>query len=101
MLDAGIRAGKVHTDYVSGKDWQKRAAVETAGFGFGTALGVWAGGQTVTTGLGIALLATPAGWVIIIGASIAVGIIAAKAGDGIGQLAANKSYDLGTWLNGL
>jgi hypothetical protein len=39
--------------------------------------------------------------VIINGASIAVGIVAAKAGDGIGQLAANKSYDLGTWLNGL
>jgi hypothetical protein len=39
--------------------------------------------------------------VIINSASITAGIVAAKAGDGIGQLAANKSYDLGTWLNGL
>ena len=55
----------------------------------------------VETGLGIALLATPAGWVIVIGASIAVGILAAKGGDWFGQLAANTGYDFGTWLNGL
>ena len=83
------------------KNWQKRAAVETAGFGLSTAEGLATGAAVVEAGLGIALLAPPVGWVIIIGASIAVGIVAAKAGDGIGQLAANKSYDLGTWLNGL
>jgi hypothetical protein len=101
VLDAGIRAGKVHTDYLSGKDWQKRAAVETAGFGLGTYAGLVTGSAVIKSGLGIALLATPAGWVFIIGASITVGIIAAKAGDEMGQLAANKSYDFGTWLNGL
>jgi len=85
VLDAGIRAGKVHTDYLSGKDWQKRAAVETAGFGLGTALGVCAGGQAVAAGLSIALLATPAGWIFIIGSSIAFGIVAAKGGDWLGQ----------------
>lgn len=101
VLDAGVRVGNVHVDYLSGKNWQKRAAVETAGFGVGTALGVWAGGQTVAAGLGIALLATPVGWVIIIGASITVGIVAAKAGDKLGKFSANQAYDFGTWLNNL
>lgn len=103
MLDAGVRAGDVHVDYLSGKDWQKRAAVEAAGFGFGTAAGIFAGQTVVSSaaGLGVALLATPVGWVIIIGAAITVGIVAAKGGDWFGQLAANKSYDFGTWLNGL
>ncbi|MGK0249950.1 MAG: hypothetical protein ACI910_002714, partial [Oleispira sp.] len=101
VLDAGIRAGDVHVDYLSGKNWQKRAAVEATGFGFSTAAGLATGTAIVEVGLGIAMLATPVGWVFIIGASITVGILAAKAGDGIGQLAANKSYDLGTWLNGL
>jgi len=103
VLDAGIRAGNVHVDYLSGNNWQKRAAVEATGFGFGTASGLIAGAATTqaATSLGIALLATPVGWVIIIGASIAVGIIAAKAGDEIGKFGANQAYDLGTWLNNL
>jgi hypothetical protein len=101
VLDAGIRAGDVHVDYLSGNNWQKRATVEMTGFGVSTALGVWAGGQAVAAGLGIALLATPVGWVIIIGASIAVGIVAAKAGDKLGKFSANQAYDFGTWLNSL
>jgi hypothetical protein len=101
VLDAGIRAGNVHTDYVSGKNWQKRAAVETAGFGFGTYAGLATGAAVIEAGLGIALLATPIGWIIVIGASVAVGIVAAKSGDIAGKFAANQAYDLGTWLNDL
>lgn len=100
-IDATSRIGDVHVDYLSGKDWQKRAAVEATGFGLGTYAGLVTGAAVIKAGLGIALLATPVGWVFVIGTSIAVGIIAAKAGDSIGQLAANKSYDFGTWLNGL
>ena len=103
VLDAGIRAGKVHTDYLSGKDWQKRAAVETAGFGTSTFFGIAAGQATIAgaSNLGIALLATPAGWIIIMGAAITIGMIAAKSGDIAGKIAANQAYDLGTWLNSL
>ncbi len=101
VLDAGIRAGNVHTDYLAGRNWQKRAAVETVGFGLGTAAGLWVGGQAITAGLGIAMLATPVGWVIIIGAAIAVGIVAAKSGDIAGKWAANKAFDIGDWLNSL
>ena len=101
MLDAGVRAGNVHVDYLSGKNWQKRAAVETAGFGTSAVFGIAAGTAAIKAGLGIALLATPLGWVLIIGASIAVGIVAAKSGDIAGKWAANQAYDLGTWLNSL
>jgi hypothetical protein len=103
VIDGIVRMGHVHVDYLSGKNWEKRAVVETTGFGFATAAGIFAGQTVVSSaaGLGIALLATPAGWVIIIGAAITVGIVAAKGGDWFGQLAANKSYDFGTWLNGL
>ena len=100
-IDATSRIGNVHVDYLSGKNWQKRAAVEATGFGLGTALGLWAGGQAVTAGLGIAMLATPVGWVIIIGASIATGIIAAKGGDIAGKWAANEAYNISSWLNSL
>ncbi len=101
VLDAGIRAGKVHTDYLSGKDWQKRAAVETAGFGTSTFFGIAAGQATVTaaSGLGIALLATPVGWVIIVGAAITVGIVAAKAGDNLGRGLSEFLYDKSSSVN--
>lgn len=101
VLDAGVRAGNVHTDYLAGRNWQKRAVVETTGFGLGSAAGLAVGAATIKAGLGIALLATPVGWVIIIGASIAVGIVAAKAGDEIGKFGANQAYEFGSWLNNL
>jgi len=101
VLDAGVRAGNVHVDYLSGKNWEKRATSEIAGFGFGTAAGLATGAAVVEAGLGIALLATPVGWVIIIGASLAVGVLAAKAGDNFGKFSANQAYDFGTWLNSL
>ena len=101
VLNAGLRADKVHDDYLAGRNWQKRAAVEAAGFGLATAGGLWVGGQAVTAGLGIAMLATPVGWVFIIGSSIAVGIVAAKGGDAIGKWSANSAFNLGDWLNSL
>ena len=102
VLDAGVRAGNVHIDYLAGRNWQRRAAVETTGFGFGTAAGLAVGQATITAaaGLGIALLATPVGWVIIICAAIAVGILAAKGGDVIGQNAAGYLYDKSSTFNG-
>jgi len=102
-LDAGVRAGNVHVDYLSGKNWQKRAAVETSGFGLGTAAGLFAGQAVVSSaaGLGIALLSTPVGWLIIIGAAITVGIIAAKSGDMAGKFIANQAYDMSSRFNSL
>ena len=99
MLDAGVRANAVHNDYLAGRNWQKRAAVEASGFGLATAGGIAAGVGIVEAGLSIAMLATPVGWVFIIGSSIAVGIVAAKVGDGNGQGIAGYLYDKSSILN--
>ena len=99
VLDAGIRAGNVHTDYLSGKDWQKRAVVEATGFGLGTYAGLTTGAAVIEAGLGIALLATPAGWVFIIGSSIAFGIVAAKGGDWLGQGLSELLYNTSSNIN--
>jgi hypothetical protein len=103
VIDAGVRMGNVHVNYLSGKNWEKRTAVEATSFATSAIFGIAAGQSTVTatSGLGIALLATPVGWIIIVGAAITVGIIAAKSGDFFGRFAANQAYDLGTWLNSL
>ena len=98
VLDAGVRAGEVHLDYLAGRNWQRRAAVETAGFGFGVAAGIAAGQATVGY-LSIALLATPLGWVFIIGAALTVGCVAAKGGDLFGKSLASGAYDLSSWIS--
>ena len=105
VLDTGIRVGNVHVDYLSGKDWQRRAVVETTGLGAAGAagaLGAYAGsavGTAAISALNIALLATPVGWCIIIGSALAVGYFSAKAGDGIGQYAAGRVYDTSSSIN--
>ena len=99
VIDAGIRAGNVHTDYLSGNNWQKRAAVETTSFATSAFFGIAAGTAAIEAGLGIALLATPLGWVFIIGASIAVGIVAAKVGDNLGQGLSEFLYDSSSTMN--
>ena len=37
------RVGNVHVDYLSGKNWEKRAAAEATGFAFDTTGGILAG----------------------------------------------------------
>ena len=49
--------------------------------------------MSYSAGLGIAMLATPLGWVFIIGAAITIGIIAAKGGDRFGQGFSEFLYD--------
>jgi hypothetical protein len=95
VIDAGRRAGNVHLDYLAGQNWQRRAAVETVGFGLSTAAGLWVGQATIgaATGLGIAMLATPVGWCFIIGSALVLGYVAAKAGDWAGKELANLSYN--------
>ncbi|MFU2510557.1 hypothetical protein [Pseudoalteromonas sp. ASV78] len=92
-IDAGIRADNVYNDYKAGKDWQRRAVVETTGFGFGTAAGAFVGGATITAGVGIAIAMGPVGWVILIGAGLGAGYAAGKAGDSTGQAFAGMLYD--------
>ncbi|WDE11848.1 hypothetical protein [Thalassomonas haliotis] len=105
ILDTGIRVGNVHVDYLSGKDWQRRAVIETTGLGaagFAGSLGAMAGsavGTAAITTLNVALLATPVGWCLVIGTALAFGYGAAKGGDWIGQTLSGKVYDASANIN--
>jgi len=99
MFDAYLRVDSVYADYTAGKDWQRSAVMETAGFGFGTAAGIYVGTNVVTAALGVTLLATPVGWFFVIGAGLAAGYGAAKFGDWASKQAAGYAYDQSSKLN--
>ncbi|XQF92801.1 hypothetical protein ACOBV9_17915 [Pseudoalteromonas espejiana] len=93
-IDAGLRADSVYNEYKAGEDWQRKAVVETTGFGLGTAAGAYAGGATITAGVGIAIAMGPVGWVILIGVGLGVGYAAGKVGDAAGKGFSGLVYDL-------
>ncbi|KXO07088.1 hypothetical protein AKG98_2656 [Moritella sp. JT01] len=101
VLDAGFRVNKVLDAKENGADWQKNMVQETAGFGFGGALGIFVGEGAV----GIAsvfLASTPLGWAIMIGIGLGAGYYASKAGDSLGQAISGAVYDTSSkirWFN--
>lgn len=94
VLDAVVRTDKVYTEYQSGGNWGKTAAVQAAGFGAGTAAGLAVGAETIALGTGIAIAMGPVGWVILIGVGLGTGYAASKFADNAAQRVANKAYDL-------
>ncbi|WP_281556821.1 hypothetical protein [Thalassomonas sp. RHCl1] len=93
LLDAGFRGEDVYLDYKAGKDWQRRAVVETTGFGFSTAAGAWVGSTVTTAAVSLLMVSTPLGWAFVIGAGLTAGYAAAKTGDWIGKGLAGNIYD--------
>ena len=93
ILDAGFRVQGVSADKTAGRDWQRRAVMETTGFGLGAAAGAYVGGGIIASTLGVALMATPVGWVLVIGAGITAGYFAAKGGDILGKGLSGVMYD--------
>jgi hypothetical protein len=92
VLDAGIRINRVRETYDQGGDWARTATVETVGMGFGFAAGYAT--TLAVAGLGtLFLAATPVGWMIMIGAGITAGYMAATAFDVFGKDLAGKLYD--------
>ena len=59
IFDAGIRINGVRADKAAGNDWQRKAVMETTGFGLGAAAGVFTGSAIIGSTVGIALMATP------------------------------------------
>lgn len=99
IFDAGIRINGVRADKAAGNDWQRKAVMETTGFGLGAAAGVFTGSAIIGSTVGIALMATPVGWVFVIGAGITAGYFAAKKADFFGQGVAGAIYDRNTeWI---
>jgi hypothetical protein len=101
VVDAGFRAEDVYGQYKAGDNWQKSAAVESTAFAVEVMGGAAAGSVATTvvaTALGVALAATPVGWVIIVGAGLAAGYAGAVMGDSAGRYAANKVYETSSAL---
>jgi hypothetical protein len=99
VVDAGFRAEDVYDQYKAGGNWQKSAAVETAALGMSGFVGGLLGtamASGVELALGVALVATPVGWALIIGAGLAAGYAGAVAGDYLGRTAAEEAYSSST-----
>ncbi|NRB42073.1 MAG: hypothetical protein HRU20_26975 [Pseudomonadales bacterium] len=67
--------------------------METTAFGASTAMGMFVGNAVVASMLGVAMFATPVGWVFAIGIGLAAGYTAAKIGDRIGKNVSATLYD--------
>ncbi|UZJ46019.1 hypothetical protein OOT55_08210 [Marinimicrobium sp. C6131] len=93
VLDAGVRLHSVHDSYQRNENWQRELALETTGFGFGGATGLWAGKGTVAALTALGLGSTPVGWVVMIGVGITAGFFAAKEGDSWGRQIAAWLFD--------
>ena len=93
-IDLGRRGLNVHEVYEAGGDWQRQAFVETGGFGLGVAASA---GLTsaAATALEVIVLATPAGWALIVAGLVAAGLVAAgsMAISSLGEYEAGIVYD--------
>ncbi len=67
--------------------------METTGFGLGAAAGTFVAGKIIASALGVALMATPVGWVLVIGVGITAGYFSAKGGDVLGKGLSGFIYD--------
>lgn len=92
-LDAGLRLRSVHDSYQRNENWQRELSREATGFGIGGASGMAAGQATVGALTMIGLGATPLGWVVVIGAGVAVGYTAATKMDGFGKWLADLIWN--------
>lgn len=94
-LDAGIRINGIHTTYKQGGNWQREAAIQAAGFGFGGAAGLATGKAIIGSLTAIGLGLTPFGWVVLIGVGLAAGFGAAYVTDNGFQKVTGWIYDRG------
>ena len=101
VIDFTSRVGAIHNTYKAGGNWEKKMFVEGSGF----AMGAITGAAMVKGGLALLALATPAGWVYLIGAGIAITAAAATASmvaDSQTKSVAEWGYDpLMEWINSL
>ena len=90
VLDFAMRTEKVYHAEDSWREGtvQYSGFVASAGTGALVAMG--------TNAIGMALMLSPAGWVVLIGAAVVVGFMAASYADNKFQGAAGYGYDTGT-----
>jgi hypothetical protein len=92
-VDIGFRANKVHQKYQSNGEWEREIAVQTGGFGGAALTGLATGRVVAITMARVALAATPWGWALMIGSSIAIGAYAAAQADQKLQRWTGQAYD--------
>ncbi len=93
-VDLGMRVNRVHEQHEARGDWQRSAVTEAAGFVISGMAGVALTGAAVQT-LNVIALATPAGWVLVLGGAALAGVITAGsilAGTGT-EYVAGSIYD--------
>lgn len=93
VLDAGARLAGVYESYQRNENWQRELSREATGFGIGGASGMLAGQATVGALTMIGLGVTPLGWVVVIGAGIAVGFSTGSKMDSFGKWLADLLWN--------
>lgn len=91
-LDVGFRGQRVHSEYQSRGEWEREIAVQAGGL-VGATGGGAVGARVALTAGRLALAATPMGWAVIIGSSIAIGAVAAYQADEFGQGFIGRMWD--------
>ncbi len=101
-IDLGRRVLNVHATHEDGGDWHRQAFVESAAFSAGAwSAGVLAG--SAAAALDVFVVATPAGWVLLIAAGlIAAGVVMAGSAtfSQSVETAAGQLYDIAVKLHG-
>lgn len=91
LLDFGLRTNKVNTAYLNGGDGDRMAVTQYSGFAANAVTGFMVAAGTKA--LGMALVLSPVGWVVLIGAAAVVGFTAATLADNVVQDEAGNLYD--------
>lgn len=101
VIDFGGRIGSVHNSFQAGGNWERDMFIESSSF----AASAVAGSIAVKAGLGLLIVATPAGWVGLIVGGLAVAGTAAAASIGMNSVVKKNSgavYDsVMKWISGV
>lgn len=83
VVDFGVRAGKVHSSYKAGGDWERDLFIESSRFAASAAAGVIA----AKAGIAIFMFATPVGWAAVIAGGLLI------AGAAAVSIAADRHFE--------
>ena len=78
-LDFGSRAQDIRDEYLAGGDWTRKLFIESSSFAASAGVGLIAA-DLGAAALGVALAATPAGWVLIVGGLVTASFAAGASG---------------------
>ncbi|QIL90244.1 hypothetical protein GNX18_11125 [Microbulbifer sp. SH-1] len=83
VVDFGVRAGKIHSSYKAGGDWERDLFIESSRFAASAGAGVIA----AKAGIAIFMFATPVGWAAVIAGGLLI------AGTAVVSIAADRHFE--------